>query len=300
MGKLNMEAIQAAKAKLERQGGSGVAFDKLVNGKNVRRILWPKGNRDLCYTEGYIHYGLGDEGRDSIVCRKTFDSHERCPVCEYIAQLQRSKDKGDKKLADAIKPRKRVYFNVIDRDSDNDAGDELKILGVGLTVQKQIVAIMCDPDYGDITDPTDGRDITIKRTGQGLNTEYSVLPKPTSTMASETLSPEELEEQMADLDALWNIPSIEDAEKLVYGEDGDDDYEPRNSSGNARNAQDTDEYDDMELDELKELCKQRGIQLPDKITKLKLIALLTQDDDDGEDTSSVKSAIASALSRRRK
>lgn len=306
MGKLNMEAIQAAKVRLERQGGSGLAFDKLANGKNVRRILWPKGNKDLCYSEGYIHFGLGDDGKTSMVCRKTNDSKAHCPVCEYISQLQMSKDKNDKKLAEAIKARKRVYLNVIDRDSDSDT-DELKVLPVGLTIQKAIVAILCDPDYGDITDPVEGRDVTIKRTGQGLNTEYSVLPKPNASPASTTLTPEQIEEQMADLDAFWSIPSVEDMEKVIYGEDGDDDdYEPRNRSGAAKTATDNDDYDDMELDELVALCEKRGIRMPEKISKLKLITLLTQADEDGgstgddESATGVKSMIASALSRRGK
>lgn len=304
MGKLNMEAIQAAKAKLERQGGNNLAFDKLSNGKNVRRILWPKGDKDLCYSEGYIHFGLGDDGKTSMVCRKTNDSKARCPICEYISQLQMSKDKNDKKLADTIKPRKRVYLNVIDRDTDS-GNDELKVLPVGLTIQKQIIAILCDPDYGDITDPVEGRDVTIKRTGQGLNTEYSVLPKPNSSPASTILTPEQIEEQMADLDVFWSTPSVEDMEKVLYGEDGaDEDYEPRNGNGAARNASDSDEYDDMELDELKELCEKRGIRMPEKISKLKLIALLTQYDESGasedDDSNGVKSAIANALNRRKR
>lgn len=303
MGKLNMDAIQAAKVRLERQGGSGLAFDKLSNGKNVRRILWPKGDKDLCYSEGYIHFGLGEDGKTSMICRKTSDSKEHCPICEYISQLQMSKDKNDKKLAEAIRARKRVYLNVIDRDSDTDK-DELKVLPVGLTVQKQIIAILCDPDYGDITDPIEGRDVTIKRTGQGLNTEYSVLPKPNSSPASTTLTPEQIEEQMADLDAFWTAPSIEDMEKVIYGEDGDYD-EPRNGNGMARIAAE-DDYDDMELDELKVLCEKRNIRMPEKISKLKLIALLTQYDENGgndtdeDESTGVKSAIASALNRRKR
>lgn len=303
MGKLNMAAVQAAKVKLERQGGERIPFDKLANGKNVRRILWPKGDRDLCYSEGYIHFGLGEDGKTSMVCRKTRDSKARCPICEFIDQLQMSKDKNDKKLAEAIKPRKRVYMNVIDRDSDSDK-DELKVLPVGLTIQKAIVAILCDPDYGDITDPIEGRDVTIKRTGQGLNTEYTVLPKPNPSPASTNLTPEQLEEQMADLEAFWSAPSIEDMEKVLYGEDSDDDGEPRNMSGAARNAN-SDDYDDMELDDLKALCEKRGIRMPEKISKLKLIALLSQNDEDNgdssdDDESGVKSAIANALSRRKR
>lgn len=306
MGKLNMEAVQAAKARLERQGGGGsnVPFDKLVNGKNVRRILWPKGDKELCYSEGFIHFGLGPEGKTSVVCRKTHDSHEYCPVCDYITQLQKSTDKNDKKLAESLKARKRVFFNVLDRDGD----DELRIMPTGLTVQKQIIAILCDPDYGDITDPLNGRDVTIKRSGQGLNTEYTVLPKPITSPASTNYTPEQLEERMADLDSFWNLPSVEDAEKAIYGEDGAP-SEPRNESGYAQNASSkSDDYDDMEVDELMVLCKRRGIPIPERASKLRLVALLTQYDEgdaDGVRTAApsssegVKTAIADALNRRR-
>lgn len=300
MGKLNMEAVYAAKAKLERQG-SNVSFDKLVNGKNVRRILWPKGDQDLCYSEGYMHFGLGPEGKSSAVCRKTNTSKETCPICDYIHQLQMSKNANDKKLAEAIKARKRVFMNVIDRDSGTE---EIKVLPVGLTVQRAIVSILCDPDYGDITDPTEGRDITIKRSGQGLNTEYTVLPKPNTSPASTTLTPQQIEENMADLEAFWAIPSIEDMEKLIYGtDDSTDSDEPRNQSGMAKTTAD---YDEMTLDELIALCDQRNIRLPDNVSKLKLVSLLLQYDEDNSTPRSnlssgdeVKSAIVNALNRRK-
>ena len=165
-----------------------------------------------------------------------------------------------------------------------------------------------DPDYGDITDFDEGREVTIKRTGQGLNTEYNILPRPKATPASTKLTKEELEDAMPDLDAMWNIPSEEDMENLLYGEDSIGDN-PKSLEGSSNNADDSDEYDDMELSELKELCIKRNISLPEKVTKLKLIALLTQydtnsssDDFEGYDEDSgdeVKSAIAGALNKRK-
>lgn len=305
MGKLNMEAIQAARQRLERQG-SNTQWDKLQNGKNIRRILWPKGTRDVCYTEGSYHFGLGEDGKTSMVCRKTANHSNRCPVCDYIAELQKSKDANDKKLAETIKPRRRVYFNVLDRDGENGQ-EEIKVMAVGVTVQKQIIEVLCNPDYGDITDFETGNDITIKRSGQGLNTEYSVLPKPQKTPASTHMTKEEIEDAMADLDAFWTIPSIEDMEKVLYGEDSEDsdDFEPQTSRGTAKTASNTDDDDelyDMELDDLKALCEERGITLPEKITRLKLITLLKEDEEDAkpdDKSDDVRSAINSALSRKR-
>lgn len=292
MGKLNMELVHKKKDSLERQGGSN-NYDKLQNGKNVRRILWPKGDSEECSSEGYIHFGLGEDGKQSVICRKTENPHAKCPVCDYIAKLQKSKDKNDKKLADSLKARKRVFYNVLDRDNA-DSPNEVKILAVGTTVQRQIVAVLCDPDYGDITDYETGRDITIRRTGQGLTTEYTVIPKPNVSPAS-TMDKAELEDKMTDLASMWKIPSVEDLEELLYGT-GDDDDEPRNETG----SQDL-EYESMEVDELMDLCTKRNIDVPDRPTKYKLIALLNQYDsgsetDEGDD---VKDTISQALNRRR-
>ena len=108
---------------------------------------------------------------------------------------------------------------------------------------------------------------------------------------------------MPDLDAMWNIPSEEDMENLLYGEESMED-EPRSLEGSSESA---DEYDDMELNDLKDLCVKRNIPLPEKVSKLKLIALLTQYDNSSEDNEEysedsgdeVKSAIAGALNKRR-
>ena len=183
MGKLNMDLIRQAKQRLERQG-SNASFDKLANGKNVRRILFPKGNKEMPYSEGYMPFGLGEDGKTSMVCRKTAGANHNCPICNYIKELQQSKNPVDKKLADAIKARKRVYFNVLDRDNIDEENNEIKIMVVGLKLQRDIINILCDPDYGDITDFDEGREVTIKRTGQGLNTEYNILPRPKATPAS--------------------------------------------------------------------------------------------------------------------
>lgn len=308
MGKLNMKAMNAAQAREAERGSGNAQYDKLVQGKNVRRLLWPKGDKDSFYSEGYVHFGLGEDGKTMVTCPKTFDSHNRCPVCEYVEQLQKSKDKDDKKMADDIKARRRIYINVINRDSD-DEEDTPKVLPIGVTILKGLLDIICDPDYGDITDYKEGRDLTIKRTGQGLKTEYSVIAKPNTSVASESLSMEELEEKMPDLDAMFREKTYEELEEILNGEDAsDDEDEDDDSDGEV-------DYDEMELSELKELCEERGIEMPSKVSKIKLITLLTkydeaaeseaeeEDDDEDSDESNeddVKDAIAKAIAKRRK
>ena len=297
MGKLNLEAMKQAKARLESQGNGGAAFAKLVQGKNVVRILWPKGESESFYAEGFVHFGVGDEGKNMVTCPKTFKEHNRCPICEYVDQLRKSKDKNDKALADRMARRKRVYINIINRDDEGEK-DEPKVLPIGVTILKSLLDTMCDPDYGDITEYADGRDVTITRKGQGLKTEYSVLPKPVTTPASKTLSEDDLENKMADLNALFKEQSYEElAEMLSEGDDGEEEDVAETSGGDAKDT--SEDYDEMELDELRQLCEDRGIDLPEKVSKLKLIMLLTQYDESQDDSDEVLGKIGEAISSRK-
>lgn len=308
MGKMNMDALKNRLDAAESGGNySNADYDKLQNGKNVRRILWPKGDKDVFYSEGFLHFSLGADGKKVATCPKTFNEKNPCPICEYVAQLQKSKSKQDKKLADQIKAKRRVYINVLSRDDEEETP---KVLPIGVTILKGLLETICDPDYGDITDPETGRDVTITRKGQGLNTEYSVLPKPKSSVVSEDLEVDDIEEQMADLDALFIEKSYDELQAILDGGDEDDNGDD-GEDGEDSGDEDDPGYDDMDIDELTKLVKKRKLKMPNKVTRLNLISVLTKADadepeDDGEDNNEddgegddVEDAIAAALAKRK-
>lgn len=279
MGKLNMEAM---KAKLDSESRSGnynnAEYDKLKQGKNVRRILWPKGDSDSFYSEGFLHFNLGEDGNTVVTCPKTFGSKERCPICEYVEELQKSKNKEDAKLASKLKATRKIYVNTISRDDDEETP---KVLPIGVTVLKGLLEAICDPDYGDITDPDEGRDVTITRKGEGMKTEYSVLIKPKASIVSDDLSASEIEDEMTDLDSLFVKKSYEELQDVLNGESLEDDDD-------EEDEEDNDSYDDMSIDELVDICGDRDIKIPAKANKLKLVTLLNKYDrehneDDEED-----------------
>lgn len=308
MGKMNMEALKNRLDAAESGGGySNTDYDKLQNGKNVRRVLWPKGEKDVFYSEGFLHFSLGAEGKKVATCPKTFNEKNPCPICEYVAQLQKSKSKQDKKLANQIKAKRRIYINVLSRDDEEETP---KVLPIGVTILKGLLETICDPDYGDITDPETGRDVTITRKGQGLNTEYSVLPKPKSSVVSEDMEVDDIEEAMADLDALFIEKSYDELQAILDGEDEEDD---------SKEEDDEPGYDDMDIDELTKLVKKRKLKMPNKVTRLTLISVLNKADaaeeaeedepeedaeeedneDEGDGGEDVEDAIAAALAKRK-
>lgn len=269
---LNMDKLKKKSEDLSKSGG-GADYDKLQPGKNVRRVLPPKGDRDVFWSEGYVHFQVGPEGKSTVTCLETYGQGKKCPVCQYVEQLKKG-SKADKQLADRIRRTRRMYINVINRDGEDETP---KVLPVGKTILQPIIDIICDPDYGDITDFEEGRDITITKTGKGLNTEYSVIAKPKPSVASEEMTEDELQEALPDLDALFIKKTPQEIQDILDGTNGDDDDDDDGGSGAVS-------YDDMDLDDLTALCEERGIKLPPRPTALKLITLLERyDEENGED-----------------
>lgn len=268
---LNMDKLKKKSEDLSRSGG-GADYDKLQPGKNVRRVLPPKGDRDVFWSEGYVHFQVGPEGKSTVTCLETYGQGKKCPICQYVEQLKKG-SKADKQLADRIRRTRRMYINIINRDSEDDTP---KVLPVGKTILQPLIDLICDPDYGDITDFEEGRDITITKSGKGLNTEYSVIAKPKPSVASEEMTEEELQEALPDLDALFIKKTPQEIQDILDGTDGDDDDE--DDGGGAVS------YDDMDLDDLIALCEERDIKVPPRPTALKLITLLERyDEENGED-----------------
>ena len=62
----------------------------------------------------------------------------------------------------------RTFVPIIVRGQE---GDGVRFWGFGKTVYQEILGYIVDPDYGDITDPQSGRDLTI----QYISMEEAVL-----------------------------------------------------------------------------------------------------------------------------
>lgn len=319
MGKLNMQKMESVQKELANSGNYNTNYDKLENGNNLRRVLPPKGDSDSFFSTGYMHFGLGDDGKRAATCLETYGEGDKCPICAMVEELSRSKNKDDKEYAKRISKVKRTYINVINRDGDNDSP---LVLPIGQTILKGIIDLICDPDYGDITDFEEGTDITIKKAGTGLKTTYTVTPKRNPSIASEEFTEKELDEAMADLEDLFRKETVASLQAILDGEEYD---ELKDDEG----VDDSDSYDEMDVDELIDLCSDRGIEMPAKPTRLKLIRLLqnfdeenyedysddeetTSDEDEVEETSrppktsrkseesdDLQDEIAKALARRR-
>lgn len=101
---------------------------------------------------------------------------------EKFQELKNSDDPDDKALASKLVPKRKYLIGVIGykdtkgKEIDPDRVD--KPMMVPRSVYQDIIDLYLDEeDWGDMTDPIEGYDVKITRTGSGKNdTSYSVSP----------------------------------------------------------------------------------------------------------------------------
>lgn len=120
----------------------------------VRILPANKQGRAFFVKSGY--HKIGDE---YVTCPK-MSRGLRCPVCELVSKLYKSKNIADVELAGQLKAKKRFYFNVVVRGEEEKGA---RVLVTGIKLYEKVLASIVDPEIGDITDPMNGFDFIISK-----------------------------------------------------------------------------------------------------------------------------------------
>lgn len=94
---------------------------------------------------------------------------ERSPFSMYAEYL--AKTEGENDVSNKMRDKKRYLFNVIHEG-------ELKLMECGAQLAQSLFSIFANDDYGNVADLKTGREIKVTKTGSGLDTEYTALPRP--------------------------------------------------------------------------------------------------------------------------
>ena len=143
---------------------------KPANGKSQIRIVPYKFNKDLPFIELYFHYNINNK---TYLSPMSFGRPD--PIVEFAEKLKRTGDTDDWKAGKKMEPKLRTFVPVVVRGKENEG---VKFWGFGKTVYQDILGYIADPDYGDITDPNNGRDIVLEVT----SAEESNASYPTTTI----------------------------------------------------------------------------------------------------------------------
>ena len=123
-------------------------------GKQQVRIVTYKHQPDNPFIELYFHYGINNR---TYLSPKSFGRPD--PIVEFAEKLTRSGDKDDYRMGRSLMPKMRTFVPVLVRGEEAEG---VRFWGFGKEVYQELLSVIADPDYGDITDAANGRDITIE------------------------------------------------------------------------------------------------------------------------------------------
>lgn len=163
------------KKDFENKNKGGLVYPK--EGTLRLRIKSPGDDQELLLE--IIQFYLGRD-LGGVISPATFG--EPCPFMEKYKELKESSDEDDRELAKELVPKRKYVLGAIlykdekGKEIDPDGIDKGVMVARG--VYQDIIDLYLDEDeWGDMTDPSEGYDIKISRSGSGKNdTSYTVSP----------------------------------------------------------------------------------------------------------------------------
>lgn len=192
---LNLDKIKERLSAFQNSANSTSKILWKPSGKSQIRLLPYKHNKDNPFVELYFHFTVSN-GK-SILSPISYG--EADPIVEFAAKLRKSGSKEDFILSRKLEPKMRIFAPVVVRGLENEG---TKFWGFGKTVYQEILSFISDPDYGDITDPINGRDISIESLtpleagNQFGKTTIRVKPNKTAVVDNKDVLKSLLEDQV--------------------------------------------------------------------------------------------------------
>lgn len=184
---INLDAIKNRLNNLKNANNRTSNIWKPEPGEHQIRIVPYIHNRENPFIELYFHYNLGKKSTLSPVSFGRPD-----PIVEFAEKLKQTGDKENWIAGRKLEPKMRTYVPVLVRGQEKEG---VKFWGFGKQLYQELLSFIADPDYGDITDLKEGRDIvvTVKSAEEAGKSyaETTIRIKPKQTPATE--SPEVLE-----------------------------------------------------------------------------------------------------------
>tara|TARA_Y100000592_G_scaffold66766_1_gene103714 strand:+ start:99 stop:902 length:804 start_codon:yes stop_codon:yes gene_type:complete len=209
---MDMNAIKNKLNQLQSTTSTTNNFWKPEPGKQVVRIVPYTHNKDNPFIELFFHYGLGNK---TFLSPMSFGRPD--PVDEFASKLKSTGNKDEWIQGKRLEPKMRTFAPVIVRGREDEG---VKFWGFGKTVYQELLGVIADPDYGDITDVTGGRDIMIERqTPAEAGNQYgktTVRVKPNQTPITENKDMlETMLNNQPNLTELYTEPSYDDLKEAL-------------------------------------------------------------------------------------
>tara|TARA_Y100001937_G_C7134042_1_gene339027 strand:- start:46 stop:795 length:750 start_codon:yes stop_codon:yes gene_type:complete len=178
---LDLEKMRAKREALENRGGSNKSvFWKPEDGEQTIRIV-PTSDGDP-FKEYWFHYNLG-KNPGFLSPKKNFGEDD--PLNDFIRQLYKDGSDDSVRMAKNLSARQRFFAPVVVR-GEEDKG--VRLWGFGKTAYKELLNLVLNPEYGDITDVKEGTDLTINY-GKPAGAQFpqtTIIPRRKSSPLSKS------------------------------------------------------------------------------------------------------------------
>jgi hypothetical protein len=221
----------------EKQSEASKHLWKPKEGLQTVRIVPYKFNLDSPFIELKFYYKLAG---NNYLAPCTFGKPD--PILEFVETLRSSGVQAQRELAKKLEPKSRTYAPVIVRGEEEQG---VRYWGFGVTVYKQLLKLITNPKWGDITSLTEGNDLEIefhkesKKKGKDGKSfpETNITPDPRKTPVVNPTRGDLVQKIKEQVDILtcWNLPEYADlkaamdkflnpeaAAEAAEGEAGDD------------------------------------------------------------------------------
>ena len=176
----------------------------------VRLLAYPN-NDGQPFKELMFYYNIGNN--PGLLAPYQFDKPD--PIQELITKLRDEGSKESYELAKKLYPKMRCYAPVVVRGEEEKG---VRLWAFGKTVYQTLLNYMLDEDYGDITDPHEGRDVRVncqKNPGQQWATT-DVRPRGKDSPLSEDSSKsKQWLDNIPDVNDLFELKSYEELERII-------------------------------------------------------------------------------------
>ena len=201
--------LDAIKSRLNQlQNTQTNAFWKPQPGKSQIRIVPYLHDKNNPFSELFFHYSLVPN--KTVLSPLSYGRPD--PVQQFADKLKSTGNKDEWIQGKRIEPKMRTFVPVVVSGEENEG---VKFWGFGKTVYQELLGIIADPDYGDISDSTTGRDIVVERQtpaeagNQYGKTTIRVKPNVTALSDDSNLLQKLLDEQPA-IKELYNEPTFDE------------------------------------------------------------------------------------------
>jgi hypothetical protein len=211
---INVDKMKQRKAALDNRGGNRDTFWRPQDGEQCIRIV-PTADGDP-FKDYWFHYNVGNNP-GFLSPKKNFGEGD--PLDDFVRKLFNEGTEESIKMAKSLMARQRFFSPVLVRGEEEKG---VRIWGYGKMVYEQLLNLVLNPEYGDITDPGTGTDLVLhygKPQGASFPQTKLTPRRRSSVLCDDAVGGDErcaeLLESIPDFDTLFERKTPEDVGALL-------------------------------------------------------------------------------------